>query len=129
VNDRSGDTSCKLLYFVYVTYLPGASRDYVNLLPDPADAESWTTFMPTLEDIGDEAIFAFDGETTSMEVPRRVVDPDTLQETGFTVALWMKHDRQEHDGKQQILCAADAQGICLLIYFIPAVRQLHKNSV
>jgi len=91
----------------------GASRDYVDLLPDPDLDQSWTTFLPTVEDIGDDVVFAFDGQTTAVEVPRRVVDPDTLQQTGFTVAVWMKHDGgQEHDGKQQILCAADSQGTC-----------------
>jgi len=91
----------------------GASRDYINLLPDPADGAAWTMYMPTVEDIGDDPIFAFDGQTTAVEVPRGVVDPDKLG-TSFTVSTWMKHDRQENDGKQQILCAADGEGIQLV---------------
>jgi len=88
---------------------PGASRDYVNLLPDPAGDDAWTTYLPTVEDIGDDPIFAFDGETTAVEVPRDVVDPDALG-TSFTISTWMKHEREENEGKQQIVCAADAEG-------------------
>jgi len=87
----------------------GASRDYINLLPDPVGADVWTTYLPTVEDIGDDPIFAFDGRTTAVEVPVSVVDPDALG-TSFTVATWMKHDHQGNDGKQQILCAADGEG-------------------
>lgn len=87
----------------------GASRDYINLLPDPAGDAAWTTFLPTVEDIGDEPMFAFDGESTAVEIPRSVVDAESLG-TSFTIATWMKHDRQDHEGKQQIVCSSDGQG-------------------
>lgn len=87
----------------------GASRDYINLLPDPADDDAWTTYVPTVEDIGDDPIFAFDGHSTAVEIPASVVDPDRLG-TSFTVSTWMKHDRDGNDGKQQIFCAADGEG-------------------
>jgi len=93
--------------------LSGASRDYINLLPDPAGDDSWTTFLPTVEDIGDDAIFAFDGETTAVEIPRSALDPDLLSTAArFTISTWMKRDQrqaEEHD-KQQIVCAADGEG-------------------
>jgi len=94
----------------------GASRDYINLLPDPAGDDAWTTYMPTVEDIGDDPIFAFDGQSTAVEVPRSVVDPDSLG-TSFTISTWMKRDREDNDGKQQVVCAADGEGrIYIYIY-------------
>ena len=90
----------------------GASHDYINLLPDPASDDAWTTYVPTVEDIGDDPIFAFDGQTTAVEIPRSVLDPDTIG-TSFTLSTWMKHERQGNEGKQQIVCAADGEGMKL----------------
>jgi len=87
----------------------GASRDYVNLLPDPVNEEAFTMYVPTVEDIGDVPIFAFDGQSTAVEIPGSVIDADTLG-TGFTIATWMKHDGEGNERKQQIVCAADGQG-------------------
>jgi len=91
----------------------GASRDYINLLPDPAGDDAWTLYVPTVEEIGDDPIFEFDGQTTAVEIPRGVVDADGLG-TSFTISTWMKHDRQDNEGKQQILCAADGEGMCFV---------------
>ena len=88
----------------------GASRDYINLLPDPVGDGAWTTYLPTVEDIGDDPIFEFDGESTAVEIPRSVVDPDALG-TSFTISTWMKHGRDGSEGKQQIVCAADGEGM------------------
>jgi len=89
----------------------GASTDYINLLPDPTGDDAWTTYLPTADDVaGDDPIFTFDGKSTAVEIPGRVVDPDALATSSFTVSMWMKHDDSDHERKQQIVCAADGQG-------------------
>jgi len=115
-----------IIILLWVTSL-GASRDYVNLLPDPAGDNAWTTYLPTVEDIGDDPVFAFDGQTTAVEVPPDVVDPDALG-TSFTISTWMKHERQENEGKQQIVCAADGEGTQTCIYISPLALHVRGQN-
>lgn len=88
----------------------GASADYVDLLPDPTTDGSWTSELPTVDDVGDDLMFVFDGQSTAVELPAGELDPRRLG-TSFSISTWMKHERGSNDAKEHIVCAADGEGM------------------
>ena len=93
------------------------SRDYIDLLPDPATDGSWTAELPTVDDVAGDLMFVFDGQTTAVEVPAGELDPQQLG-TSFSISTWMKHERSSAEGKEHIVCAADAEGQSNIFVFI-----------
>lgn len=103
--------------------LCGASAETTDLLPNPSGS-GWTKNLPTDDGQESDRIFAFDGKSTSVEVPRDRVDPRLGNK--FTISTWMKHEDEimetklEHDGgtgkghsgnKGHILCHSDGEGM------------------
>lgn len=100
----------------------GALDGTVDLLPNPSTS-GWTKRLPTDDGQESDQIFAFDGRSTSVEIPRNRVNPYLGDQ--FTISTWMKHESEmekeeaNHDGrtgkgqsgsKGHILCHSDGEG-------------------
>lgn len=103
--------------------LCGALDGTVDLLPNPSTS-GWTKRLPTDDGQESDQIFAFDGRSTSVEIPRNRVNPYLGDQ--FTISTWMKHESEmekeeaNHDGrtgkgqsgsKGHILCHSDGEGL------------------
>jgi len=99
--------------------LTGASVSSIDLLPNPHLDGSWTKDVPTDDGQESDQIFAFDGKTTAIEVPRRSSQLESFDlGDEFTLSTWMKHSRNDDNvdfaakfgRKEHILCHSDADG-------------------
>lgn len=108
----------------------GALVGSVDLLPNPSTS-GWTKRLPTDDGQESDQIFAFDGRSTSVEIPRGRVDPYLGDQ--FTISTWMKHENEmekeeaNRDGRTgkghgesrgHILCHSDGEGQLRINWFM-----------